>query len=328
MDWRSLEDLPGLVAVPAAWRARLRDHFETFNDAFLRKRSEAARSVPCPHGCGCAHEVVRHDDGRLVGVCRCEPWNCDDLTLLPADVEVKELNVTKLGRAVAKAFGATAKESRLPVRGAAQIGRYGAAALPLVLVIVHGDDDFRLALSELIARLEERFLVFAPSVRFYDANAKELLAKAKAGFFALESQVTLLPSGVLLARNSGEELFSRFVPELEDTVTQSEAARVFELLKTLSDGPKPRKAPLQYVFQAVVLEGRTQEWVAKECDCTPGLVSMQVRKIEARMNLKLEQLQALASRVAEMKASTAAATSEAKETGINGDGDEDNPDPD
>lgn len=325
VNWGCFEDLHGLVAVPAVWRARLRDDIETFSAAFLRKRRDPACSVPCPHGCGCAHEVVKHDDGRLVGVCQCEPWNCDDLTLLPADVELLELNLTKLGREVAKAFGAAAGETRLPVRGAVQVGAYGAAALPLVLVIADSEDDFRRAVAELVARLQERFLVVAPSNRFFKANAKELMRKAKAGLFALESELNLLPSGAFLARHGGQKLFAAFVPELEDKVKQSEAARVFSMLKILSDGPKPRKAPLQFVFQSVVLDGHSQEWVAKECECSPALVSMQVTEIERRMQMSLEKLQALASCVAEMKANTAAARSEAKEAGIKGYVEDDDP---
>src|SRR5688500_19761331 len=75
--WRCLEDLPGLVALPVAWRNRLEGNFDAVRTAFLRSRSGRGESFPCER-CGCAHEVVEHKGGALVAVCRCEPWNCDD----------------------------------------------------------------------------------------------------------------------------------------------------------------------------------------------------------------------------------------------------------
>lgn len=63
-----------------------------------------AFSYPCPQECGCAHEIIRHDSGRIVAVCRCEPWNCDDIPLEPADTMLVELNWAKLGRAIASAL--------------------------------------------------------------------------------------------------------------------------------------------------------------------------------------------------------------------------------
>jgi hypothetical protein len=98
--WRCLEDLCGLVAVPASWRARLDGDFDAVRGAFLRARVDAARSFPCPRECGCAHEVVRHESGRIVGVCRCESWNCDDIALKEEDLVLLELNWSRLGRAI------------------------------------------------------------------------------------------------------------------------------------------------------------------------------------------------------------------------------------
>ena len=45
--WRCLEELRGLVGVPAGWRAQLQDEFDAVRGAFLRTRPEAARSFPC-----------------------------------------------------------------------------------------------------------------------------------------------------------------------------------------------------------------------------------------------------------------------------------------
>ena len=56
-------------------------------------------------------------------------------------------------------------------------------------------------------------------------------------------------------------------------VSDSEAVRVFALMKALDDGQRNRKAPLGRVFRLLVLEGLSQAATAKQCGCSPGLVS-------------------------------------------------------
>ncbi len=201
--WRCLENIRGLVGVPALWRSWLGGDFGAFRGAFLRQRPERAESYPCPNVCGCAHEVVRHDDGRIVGVCRCEPWNCNDIPLTEEELVLWELNWSRFGRAIATAFGCDPRESALGVPGVMQAGSFGGAAMPLLLSIQHEPEEFRSALTESAVRLREGFIVLSPTSRFFDARAKELAANAKAGLFDLESNLTLMPSGLLVAGKPG-----------------------------------------------------------------------------------------------------------------------------
>src|SRR5262245_9045484 len=94
--WPSLERIRGLSAVPAIWRRHLGEDYAAFNRAFLLVRPEPAKSFPCDQ-CGCAHEVITCTGSPLpIGlggsgvraVCTCEPWNCADLILSAADVQV------------------------------------------------------------------------------------------------------------------------------------------------------------------------------------------------------------------------------------------------
>ncbi|HQM22323.1 MAG TPA: hypothetical protein PK572_01675 [Kiritimatiellia bacterium] len=113
--WQLLETIPGPAAVPAVWKSSLGTDFDGFRDSFLRHLSAPAKSFPCPRECGCAHAIVRHKDGSIVAVCRCEPSHCDDIRLTDADVAVLELNWVKLGRAIAHAFGLTRRETETGV---------------------------------------------------------------------------------------------------------------------------------------------------------------------------------------------------------------------
>jgi len=301
--WRCLEDLRGLVAVRAGWRARLDGDFDAARGAFLRARPDAAAAFPCPNECGCFHEVVRHDGGRIVGVCRCESWNCDDIPLTEEDLVLLELNWSRLGRALASAFGLDPKEAAFGVPGAMQIGSFGGAGLPIVLSIQHEPGEFRAALTELAVRLREGFIVLSPTSRWFDVRSKELLASAKAGFFDLESHVALLPGGRLQVGNSAGELFARYLPEKAEAVNASDGKRVFELFKKLATAKGISKAPLETVFRLTVLEGHSQGKTARLCGCVAPLISRRVKTIEGRFGMSIEQLRNYASVILEMEAS-------------------------
>jgi hypothetical protein len=85
--------------------------------------------------------------------------------------------------------------------------------------------------------------------------------------------------------------------------SDSEAVRVFALMKSLDAGKGTRKAPLERVFRLLVLDGLSQEAAARRCQCSPGLISLRVADIERRMGRPVEQLRTLASRLGEMDAS-------------------------
>ena len=177
--WRCLEDLRGLVAVPAGWRARLGGEFEAVRDAYLRVRpGDPGRSFPCPHGCGCAHRIVCHDDGRIVAVCRCESWNCDDIRLTPEDVVLWELNWSRVGRAMAKALGCDAREATFGIAGLLQVGSFGSDGLPVVLCIQHERGELRAALAELGLRLQRPFALLSPTGRLMDAHCHAMIGSA------------------------------------------------------------------------------------------------------------------------------------------------------
>jgi hypothetical protein len=266
-------------------------------------RPDAAQSFPCPHECGCGHEVIRHDDGRIVGVCRCDSWNCDDIPLKEEDVVLLELNWSRLGRAIATAFNCDPKESVFGVPGVMQVGSFGGAGLPIVLSIQHEPDEFRSALTELAVRLREGFVVLAPTSRWFDMRSKELLANAKAGFFGLESHVAVLPGGRLQAVKSAGELFARFLPEKSEAIRESDAKRVFGVFRKLATDKGITKAPLETVFRLTVLEGHSQAKAAGLCGCVPALISRRVKTIESRFGMSIERLRNFASDILEMEAS-------------------------
>ena len=300
--WQCLELLAGGNHVAAEWAKLSGEQFAPLRSAFLCDTQKRARFIPCPHGCGCEHEIVVRAGGKLAALCRCEPWNCDDITLTSDDVVMWQINRAKFGRAVAKAFDCDAKDADLRIPGTRQVASFGSAAMPVVLTIQHDRANFASAVVQLVATLKECFILLAPTSRFLDGNTRALLKGAKAGFFDLASNLVLLPGGNLHAPKKAGVLFSPFLPENESAVTESEAKKVFALMKSLDLGTKYRKAPLEKVFRLLVLEDRTQEYAARKCNCSEPLISLRVRQIEAKMKHPLAELKGFASRLADMSA--------------------------
>jgi hypothetical protein len=115
--------------------------------------------------------------------------------------------------------------------------------------------------------------------------------------------MTILKSGRLVARKTAGELFSPYLPEVREGHIESEAKRVLALRKKLRIAGKNHKAPHNEVFDLLVVEDRSQEFVAREFECVPSLISQRVDEIEGIMGLKLKQLKALAAKMGEMESS-------------------------
>lgn len=238
--WQGLEEMLGPAGVPAAWQSWMGPEFGVFRSAFLQRSARPAKSVPCPRDCGCAHRVVEHPDGSLVGVCDCDPWNCDDIPLKAEDVVILQLNPAKLGRAIARAFKCEAQAADFGLPGTWQVAAYSTDAVPVVLTIQNDRAAFQRVVAELTARLRKRFILLGPTRRFLDVGIMELLENVKAGYFDLESHLTLLPSGILQARPTGGEFFSKYLPEAKEPVSDDEAQ---------TSANEETKAPADYLIK-------------------------------------------------------------------------------
>jgi hypothetical protein len=89
------------------------------------------------------------------------------------------------------------------------VAEAGDDSLPVVLTIQPTEENFRTVVAELTARLPDGFILLAPTKQFCNAAIQELLAKSRAGFFDLKSNLTLRPDGSLEADKLGAEWFAR-----------------------------------------------------------------------------------------------------------------------
>lgn len=299
--WRALEEIPTGIASEADWRYFTGHSWSAFQRAFLDPLNEPVRSCHCPRECGCAHRVVHHDDGRIVGVCECEPWNCDNLPLTANDVAAWQFNRARLGRALCRAFDLDRCEQALGLPWTQQIATFSAAAVPVILTIQQERHEFREVVAELAARWRDGFILFVPTSRLVDGRVLELLAHAQARFFDLESHVVLLPTGGLHASKPAGQLFARFVTNRDEMAGENEARRVFATLQKLRSTSAGIKAPLYEVFMAVIVDGLSQREAARKCGCSLGLISARVEELEREFKRNVSELQAMAVAFVELQ---------------------------
>src|ERR1035438_6890029 len=85
-SWSCLETLPGLIALPRVWHARLGEMFERVKALILQDHPNRAQLLPCPRGCGLAHDIVCRQDGSLVATCCGDPNRPREILLTPAEI--------------------------------------------------------------------------------------------------------------------------------------------------------------------------------------------------------------------------------------------------
>jgi hypothetical protein len=277
--WQCLEVLADGNYVAAQWAKLSGKHFAPLRSTFLRDTQKRSRFIPCPHGCGCEHEIVEHAGGRLVGVCQCEPWNCEDFSVSTTDATLLTFNTAKLGRALCRAFECDANETKLRPPRTWQIGTKFPNSVPVLLTIQNERASFRLVVSELSARLRQQFILLAPTSRLMDTVSREILEASKVGFFDLESNINISAIGGLSAKLPPGKLFQAFAPDAHEPVAETVAAQIFALVEKLDADERLKNPSVLQVFRLYCGRGLTAQAVADKCGCVKATVLNRLKKI-------------------------------------------------
>lgn len=289
--WHILEDVPAHSAAAVDWKLHLGGAYAAACEAFLQKAKRKASSVQCPHVESCAHELKPRGNG-FIGKCKNDDGpGCDDIMLTADEAEVWEVNLKRLGAAIAGALKCLAKDDKLEINRTRQIASLGNAPLPVLLTVQHDKDGFSDVVARLVAKLPKGFVLLAPSSRFCTATATDMLGRVNAGFFDLETHVELLDSGRLHAAKTGAELFKAHLPEQKETVRESESARVWRLFsELLAMGANLKKATPARVFDLMVFKKKTKAETATACKCVASLITRRVTLIENHFKMSVEKL--------------------------------------
>ena len=274
LPWQCLEAIPGLSAVPAVWRRHLGESFGPFRAAFLQTKATSVRSFPCPRECGCAHLIISEgqDQSPTIALCRCEPPTCHPLSLSLADIIPLQLNWTRLGRALCKTFGLDLKPTDFPIPNTRQLGSWSVDAVPVVLTLQTDRHVFRRVLAELALRLRTPFILFTPTGDHLDAAGHELLAHARAAFFALASHALLSSQGTLHPAKTPGELFAQFTPQPKDSLAEDTTRKAFALVKALDSRRRIKRPSPGTVFSFYCIDGLSVTDIARKCHCSRGTI--------------------------------------------------------
>lgn len=294
--WRILEDVPTHSAAAADWKLHLGGDYPAARVAFLQKAKRNASSVQCPHVEGCTHELKPRGDGYVAKCKDDDGADCDDFLVSADAAEVWEVNLQRLGAAIAGALKCNAKDGKLGLDRTRQIASLGSAPLPILLTVQHDQDGFEEVVARLVAKLPKGFVLLAPSSRFCTATATDLLGRVNAGFFDLETHVELLESGKLHAPKTGAELFAAHLPEMKDAVRESDIVRALQMFGGLMGlGTRLKKAPPARVFDLMVFKKKTKAETATACKCVASLITKRVALIEDHFHMPMAKLLALSS---------------------------------
>ncbi|HTL55953.1 MAG TPA: hypothetical protein VL361_09755 [Candidatus Limnocylindrales bacterium] len=303
--WAALESLRGTAASALIWRERLGETYNRFSAAFLQRTATLARSYPCPQGCGCAHEVIHHGPTDIIGICRCESWQCDDVVLKPDDLLIWELSWSKLGRALCRALGLENKPAQLHLSGTRQIGSWSAQAVPVLLTIQPNQVEFRANASALIARLRQPFILLTPTSRHVDACARELLGNVGAGVFPLETCVRFTAQGMLEPTQAPGELFSRFTAQPAQDLPEDVARRAFALAEQLDSEDRLKPPTVLTVFRLYCIEELSAGQIARRTQVSKATILRRLQMIHAKIGVEPRALRRVSTHFDKIEADLA-----------------------
>lgn len=212
---------------------------------------------------------------------------------------ILSLNLHALCKSIARGFNLNEKFTETSFASTWQISEL--SNLPILLTIHNNYNDFLLVVAQLVASLNQPFILLAPTRRLFNIIISELLSRRNAAFFDLESQIAILPNGSLQAHKSGGELFSPYLSEQKTALSENEAVRLFALYEKLKSENNYRKASLHEVFTLLVLDKISQTAAAKKLKCSEGTISARVKVIEDKMYCKIEILRNSASELRNME---------------------------
>lgn len=301
--WSALESERALHGTALDWLRAMGDHFQPFKAAFFRKQRKSADTIFCEK-CFRHHLVVRLEsppDLLAFDPGTDEDFHCPDFAVTPADVSVWELNWIRLGRALCQALGLDCRFVWLNLLNTFQIGSWSADAVPVILTIQSQRSGLRLIVSDLTARLRQRFILLTPTNRNFDAQIQELLGNVQAAIFPLDATVALTENGVLQPRVRPGELFSRFTPE--PTLSDDAALRAFAVIKSLDTNVKLREAPVLTVFRLYCIESFSVEQIGKKLRCSKATVINRLRTIRQKTGVEPKRLRSYSSQFSEMESS-------------------------
>jgi hypothetical protein len=206
--WRSLEAIPGLLAIPAFWEACCGPDIDLVRP-HLRVTDTEGSLYPCPkpHVGYCPRRIVDYGNGEFAAICR-DPYEiCERVPLTQRDVLLQQLDVASFTGMLA---GPLAIRWQQPVERGDHTWGIGLSThreslnRPVFLFLLPSTERFVASLQRLLLRIPGPCLVVAPTSRHRTVEVQEMLQDRGISFLALEEYLRIDDAGRLVSTDPQE----------------------------------------------------------------------------------------------------------------------------
>lgn len=245
--WQSLESIPGLLEVPAAWEAACGPDFALLRP-HLRVTDTEGALYPCPRAprAHCPRRIVDLGDGEYIAICRDPLRVCEDVPLAASDVLLHAVDLGSLSRILATPLGVRWQLPELRGDGTWGIGlseRRDSRGQPVFLIVLPDTARFVTAVQRLTRIGSGPFLLAAPTNQHHTIEAQELLRRRGATFLPLEDHVLVNEAGNLAPMNP------------QDTATSSPITPVADRERVVKEFARRNKCKIKHIQQAAGVHG-------------------------------------------------------------------------
>ena len=201
LPWAKLTELPGLMAVRAAWGG--------FPEELLRPASESAAVLPCEHGHACQRVVIEHGPGDAVGICMQQPPHCEARPVRKDERAVYVLDEKKLFSRIGKLLGMTVTPEQMP--GEAWLWRLGSIpvngdhSLPAFFIFARNVSAVDVAMGRLVMAQRECFLLIVSDGTLIREAHRATAQTCRSIIIALDDLFAFGADGRISSRTAGTE---------------------------------------------------------------------------------------------------------------------------
>lgn len=199
--WAKLTELPGRVAVRAAWGG--------FPSELLRPAPESAAVIPCENGHACQRVVIEHGPGDAVGICMQHPPHCEARTILKEERAVYRLDENKLFGRIRGCLGLAGVTDPMPEEAWFwRLGSFPASGdriLPAFFIAPRNAGAIDAALARLIVSHRECFLLVVSDGALVRETHRETVRNCRSLIVALDDLLGISADGDLVALNGGAD---------------------------------------------------------------------------------------------------------------------------
>lgn len=191
--WKAIEDIPGLLAIRAAWRNASRADFGLIA-ASLQPTAKFSGTYPCPYpnGHSCPRRIVNYGDDEVAAICQDPHRICPDLSLSVKDALLYELDLFGFIKPVLEAAGVRNPQLALRTHGVWNVGLAIAGDLsfqPAYLLVLSETEAFDRAAQSLMFEIEGAFTIIAPTERHWTGTLQERMRPPRINFIPLNERI-------------------------------------------------------------------------------------------------------------------------------------------